>query len=186
MDSRSWDERYAATASVQGGEPNRFVAAQFEISEPGRALDLGAGEGRNATWLAVHWTVADLRDYVPAPAGFDAVIVAYLHLMPLRAHDGAEPCRRRGGAGRTAAGGRPRKAQPSSPYTPGGILSEFAKGKENWIMCRQITCRKCGKATWAGCGQHIDEVMRGIPKGERCAGHEGEPSTGFFARLFGR
>jgi len=53
-------------------------------------------------------------------------------------------------------------------------------------MCRQVTCRKCGKATWAGCGQHVDQVMRGVPKGERCAGHEGEPPTGFFARLFGR
>ena len=111
MDSSSWDERYAAATSVWGGEPNRFVAAQFATAEPGRALDLGAGEGRNATWLAargwdvtavdfsavaadrgrkaaaehglvVHWTVADLRDYVPTPAGFAAVIVAYLHLMP--------------------------------------------------------------------------------------------------------
>jgi SAM-dependent methyltransferase len=111
MDSSSWDERYAATTSVWGGEPNRFVAEEFRNREPGRALDLGAGEGRNATWLAargwevtavdfsavaadrgrkiaadrglaVHWTVADLRDYRPAPAGFDAVIVAYLHLAP--------------------------------------------------------------------------------------------------------
>jgi hypothetical protein len=53
-------------------------------------------------------------------------------------------------------------------------------------MCRQVTCRKCGKATWAGCGQHVDQVMRGIPKAERCSGHENEPSTGLFARLFGR
>jgi hypothetical protein len=52
-------------------------------------------------------------------------------------------------------------------------------------MCRQVTCRKCGKATWAGCGQHVDQVMRGIPKRERCAGHESEPRTGLFARLFG-
>lgn len=111
MDSSGWDERYAATTSVWGSEPNRFVAQEFETSEPGRALDLAAGEGRNATWLAargwdvtavdfsavaadrgrkaaadrgltVHWTVADLRDHVPAPSAFDAVIVAYLHLAP--------------------------------------------------------------------------------------------------------
>lgn len=50
-------------------------------------------------------------------------------------------------------------------------------------MCREVTCRKCGKATWAGCGQHVDQVMRGIPKNQRCLGHEAEP--GFFAKLFG-
>ncbi len=58
--------------------------------------------------------------------------------------------------------------------------------KEGRSMCRQVTCRKCGKVTWAGCGEHVDQVMRGVPRGERCAGHENEPSTGFFARLFGR
>lgn len=37
-----------------------------------------------------------------------------------------------------------------------------------------------------GCGQHVDSVMRGVPSGDRCKGHEGEPSTGFFSKLFGR
>lgn len=53
-------------------------------------------------------------------------------------------------------------------------------------MCQAITCRKCGKVTWAGCGQHVDQVMRGVPMADRCAGHEAEPATGFLARLFGR
>lgn len=53
-------------------------------------------------------------------------------------------------------------------------------------MCRAVTCRKCSKTTWSGCGQHVDQVMRGVPKADRCQGHEGEPSTGFLARLFGR
>ena len=26
-------------------------------------------------------------------------------------------------------------------------------------MCRQAKCRVCGKTTWAGCGQHVDQVM---------------------------
>ncbi|ANP72340.1 hypothetical protein [Cryobacterium arcticum] len=53
-------------------------------------------------------------------------------------------------------------------------------------MCRAVTCRTCGKTTWAGCGQHVDQVMRGVPRADRCAGHENEPSTGggFFSRLF--
>ena len=53
-------------------------------------------------------------------------------------------------------------------------------------MCRAVTCRTCGKPTWAGCGQHVDSVMRGIPASERCPGHPSEPSTGVLARLFGR
>jgi len=54
-------------------------------------------------------------------------------------------------------------------------------------MCRQVTCKTCGKATWAGCGQHVDQVMRGVPQKDRCRGHEKEPSTGgFFSRLLGR
>ena len=53
-------------------------------------------------------------------------------------------------------------------------------------MCRRVTCRKCGKATWAGCGQHVEEALRGVPRSDRCAGHEGEPASGFLARLLGR
>ena len=53
-------------------------------------------------------------------------------------------------------------------------------------MCRAVTCKVCGKTTWAGCGQHVDQVMRTVPKSERCLGHENEPSKGFLARLLGR
>ena len=30
-------------------------------------------------------------------------------------------------------------------------------------MCQQATCKTCGKVTWRGCGQHVDQVMRGVP-----------------------
>jgi hypothetical protein len=29
-------------------------------------------------------------------------------------------------------------------------------------------------------------VMKGVPQSQRCQGHENEPSTGFFSRLFGK
>ncbi|OIJ94532.1 hypothetical protein [Streptomyces colonosanans] len=51
-DSRAWDERYAARDLVWGAEPNRWVAQETSDLQPGRALDLAAGEGRNALWLA--------------------------------------------------------------------------------------------------------------------------------------
>lgn len=53
-------------------------------------------------------------------------------------------------------------------------------------MCRAVTCRSCGKTTWAGCGSHVDQVMRAVPAEQRCRGHDSEPARGFFARLFGR
>ncbi|MFD2083100.1 class I SAM-dependent methyltransferase [Actinopolymorpha cephalotaxi] len=52
MDSTGWDERYAAVDLVWGAEPNRWLAAEAAGLAPGRALDLAAGEGRNAIWLA--------------------------------------------------------------------------------------------------------------------------------------
>ena len=56
-------------------------------------------------------------------------------------------------------------------------------------MCRATTCRTCGKTTWAGCGQHVDQVMRGVPAAQRCPGHDNETSAagpGVLARLFSR
>lgn len=51
-EAAGWDERYAAAGIVWSREPNRFVAAEAGDLPPGRALDVGAGEGRNALWLA--------------------------------------------------------------------------------------------------------------------------------------
>ena len=48
----AWDERYAGSDLVWSGTPNVFVEAEAAHLAPGRALDLGAGEGRNAVWLA--------------------------------------------------------------------------------------------------------------------------------------
>jgi hypothetical protein len=53
-------------------------------------------------------------------------------------------------------------------------------------MCSAVKCRQCGKTTWAGCGQHVDQVMRDVPRSERCEGHEKEPRSGLFGRLLSR
>ena len=52
MDARAWDERYAASGLVWSAGPNQFVAAECADLQPGHAVDLAAGEGRNALWLA--------------------------------------------------------------------------------------------------------------------------------------
>lgn len=57
MDAKDWDQRYAASPLLWSAEPNRWVVQHATALPPGRALDLAAGEGRNAVWLAsVGWT----------------------------------------------------------------------------------------------------------------------------------
>lgn len=54
-------------------------------------------------------------------------------------------------------------------------------------MCRAVTCRVCGKTTWAGCGMHVDAVRRGVPAGRWCAGHSsGESAAPARRGWFGR
>lgn len=50
-------------------------------------------------------------------------------------------------------------------------------------MCQQATCSTCGKITWRGCGEHVDQVMAGVPDAQRCPGHPKEP--GKLSKLFG-
>ena len=109
MDQTAWDERYAGPELVWGSGPNCFVAEELAALAPGRAIDLGTGEGRNAIWLAergftvtavdfsqvglaraaglaagrgvsVDWVHADLADYQPTPGGYDLVLIAYIQL----------------------------------------------------------------------------------------------------------
>lgn len=109
MKREDWNRRYAGVDSLWSAKPNRFLVAEVEALEPGRALDLACGEGRNAVWLAEHgwrvtgvdfsdvalakaaelaasrgveveWVVADVLDYEPDPRGFDLVALLYLQL----------------------------------------------------------------------------------------------------------
>jgi SAM-dependent methyltransferase len=106
VDAHSWDERYAATELIWSAEPNQFVAAGLTGLAPGRALDLAAGEGRNAIWLArrgwtvtasdfsqvaldkgarlagdteLAWVCADATTW-DEPSAYDLVVLAYLQL----------------------------------------------------------------------------------------------------------
>lgn len=109
MDAAGWNQRYATTELVWTAEPNQFLVAETSSTPPGTALDLGAGEGRNAVWLAQQgWRVtavdfsevglakaaelaaaagvgvstvcADVAGYTPDPGVFDLVAILYLHL----------------------------------------------------------------------------------------------------------
>ena len=108
MDSTQWDERYSTSESIWTGRANQFVEAHLGDLTPGTAIDLGAGEGRNAVWLAGRgWSVtavdfsqvgldkalrladehgvtiaverADATTWTP-PAPVDLVVLSYLQL----------------------------------------------------------------------------------------------------------
>jgi SAM-dependent methyltransferase len=109
MDRDEWDRRYAGRELLWTGEPNRFLVAETAGLQPGRALDLACGEGRNAVWLAEQgwrttgvdfsevaiekarrlaeargvggaWIAADLLAYTPEPRAFDLVLLFYLQV----------------------------------------------------------------------------------------------------------
>lgn len=35
-------------------------------------------------------------------------------------------------------------------------------------MCSRVTCSKCGKPTFAGCGMHVESVLGNVPRDQRC------------------
>lgn len=57
----TWDARYSGTSKVWSGNPNPRLVEQVSGMAPGAALDVGAGEGADAVWLAGRgWQVTAL------------------------------------------------------------------------------------------------------------------------------
>src|SRR3954467_4943123 len=106
MRAADWDQRYAEQRQWSA-EPNALVAELLAGLPPGDAVDLAAGEGRHALWLAglgwrgaagdfsdvglargreqpgaahVTWEVADVLEWTAPAESLDLVLVAYLHL----------------------------------------------------------------------------------------------------------
>jgi SAM-dependent methyltransferase len=106
VQAADWDARYAAQQQWST-EPNALVAELLGDLPPGAAVDLAAGEGRHALWLAgrgwrvtavdfsatglargrgrpgadrVTWVTADVLGWDAPPGSLDLVLVAYLHL----------------------------------------------------------------------------------------------------------
>jgi SAM-dependent methyltransferase len=104
-----WDARYAEPGWAYGEAPNVFVASQAGRFSPGdRVVELGAGEGRNAAFLArrgcavtaVDTSAEGLAKAADLPGGdavrtvvadalgwsvarpFDAAVATFLHLPP--------------------------------------------------------------------------------------------------------
>ncbi len=87
----AWDQRYRDSAQRFSGNPNAALVAEVSGITPGTAIDVGAGEGADAVWLAARgWrtTAADLSDVALRRAVNAAtaagVEIATLHLDAVR------------------------------------------------------------------------------------------------------
>jgi hypothetical protein len=57
-------------------------------------------------------------------------------------------------------------------------------------MCTRVTCPRCKKPSFVGCGHHVEQVLGDVPREERCRCHEStEAKPGhrrsFLERLLG-
>ena len=106
----AWDERYESAPQVWSGQPNGALVAEIADLPPGRALDVGCGEGADAIWLAgrgwkvtaldvsgvalqraraaakhvgvdIEWIHAGLLEASPSPSAYDLVSAQYPALL---------------------------------------------------------------------------------------------------------
>ena len=63
MDATDWDTRYREADLLWSQGPNLWVEQVARDLHPGRALDVAAGEGRNAIWLAERGWSATALDF---------------------------------------------------------------------------------------------------------------------------
>ena len=61
-DQTRWDERFKGKEFALGKEPNPFLKKYLPLLPRGKALDIAAGEGRNAVFLATHGFEVDAVD----------------------------------------------------------------------------------------------------------------------------
>lgn len=110
MSSTFWNQRYATDELAYGEAPNEFLAQMADrLPTGGRALDIGAGEGRNALFLAsrgfdviamdqsevgmqkaqqlardrglsLHTQVVDLQEFDAEHDSFDVISSIFVHL----------------------------------------------------------------------------------------------------------
>lgn len=65
MDAEDWDARYVEKGLLWSAGPNQFVEEVVAPLPPGRALDVAAGEGRNAIWMAERGWQVTAADFSP-------------------------------------------------------------------------------------------------------------------------
>jgi SAM-dependent methyltransferase len=87
---QAWEEHYGAHERVWSGRVTVRLAELVEPMSPGRALDLGCGEGADAMWLAErgwHVTAVDISQTALDRAAADAVTRKLADRIDFQRHD---------------------------------------------------------------------------------------------------
>ena len=121
-ETERWDRVYAGEPHLYTTEPNVLLVEVAEAMRPGRALDLGVGQGRNAAWLASRgWQVTGVdvsgvgvrqaqaldarvqvvqqavEDFEMGAEAWDLIAAIYVHGVLLRASERVIAALRPGG-----------------------------------------------------------------------------------------
>ena len=59
----TWNQRFATPDYIFGEEPNAYLSCQVQHLQPGSALAVADGEGRNGVWLAEQGLDVDAFDF---------------------------------------------------------------------------------------------------------------------------
>ncbi|MFE1173203.1 class I SAM-dependent methyltransferase [Streptomyces sp. NPDC058773] len=89
-DAEYWDARYAQSDRMWSGRPNSALVREAGDLAPGRALDLGCGEGADAIWLAERgWrvTAVDISAVALGRAAEHAAATAAADRIDWQRHD---------------------------------------------------------------------------------------------------
>ncbi|NXY98465.1 class I SAM-dependent methyltransferase [Streptomyces sp. BR123] len=89
-DQAFWDSRYRESDRIWSGSPNAALVREVAGLAPGRALDLGCGEGADAVWLARQgWQVTgtDISEVALERAAAHAAEAGVADRVDLRRHD---------------------------------------------------------------------------------------------------
>ncbi|MEV6955454.1 class I SAM-dependent methyltransferase [Streptomyces sp. NPDC051183] len=92
-DEAFWDGRYSESTRIWSGKPNALLVREASDQAPGRALDLGCGEGADAVWLARrgwHVTGTDISKVALGRAAEHAAEAGVGDRVDLQRHDFAE------------------------------------------------------------------------------------------------
>ena len=106
---KRWNQRYTEREWVWSLSPTRSLVEAVAELPTGKALDAGAGEGRNSIWLAsrgwqvtavdfssvgvnkgraiaehqqvhIDWRCEDIANFLPEPGSLDLIIWVYMHI----------------------------------------------------------------------------------------------------------
>ncbi|MCE0766042.1 class I SAM-dependent methyltransferase [Pseudonocardia kujensis] len=200
LEAPAWDERYGGAELVWSGFPNPQLVAEIDDVAPGAALDVGAGEGADAVWLARRgWAVtavdfsatalkrvaehaaeagvqvtteqADVRSWTPPERAFQLVNSQFMH-QPAEVF-------------------APLVARLAAAVAPGGhllVVGHHPKDLENpeigrpavgdMLFTAEEIAARLDPADW--------EIVAALTRPRQLIGVNGEPVTGHDAVLHAR